>query len=452
MKITIIGSGYVGLVTGACLAVKGHRVTCVDIKRELVEKINQMQAPVYEPGLTEVLQKAVASGHLTATTDLRSSLLTSEVSIIAVGTPFGDGGIDLSYIENSAREIGAVLREKEDYHVVCIKSTVVPTTTDTLVKDIIKTASGKDPGEFGLTMNPEFLREGKAVEDFMVPDRIVIGAYDDQSFAVMKKVYEGFLDVPIIQVNLRTAETIKYAANALLATMISYSNEIASICEVTGGIDIKEVLEAVTLDKRFNPRIGNELANPEMNQYLQAGCGFGGSCFPKDVKALISYSAERGYRPRIIESTLNVNQEQPLRLLSRLEQKLDTFENKKIAVLGLAFKPGTDDVRESPSIAIITELLEQRAKVFGVDPIATENMESVIPLALPNIAYTTDYKIALQNADAVILVTPWPDFIKIPAKEYLRLMKKPLIVDGRRVLNKESLEKAGCDYLGVGLV
>lgn len=452
MKITIIGTGYVGLVTGACLAVRGHQVTCIDKKRDIVEKINNMQAPIYEPGLEKILKEVVASGRLAAGNDLKNSVLASEVSIITVGTPFGDGVIDLSSIENSAREIGEALREKHDFHIVCVKSTVVPTTTDTLVKNILRAASGKEPGEFGLAMNPEFLREGKAVEDFMYPDRIVIGADDERSFAGMRKVYDGFLDVPIIQVNIRTAEMIKYVANALLASLISFSNEAASICEATGGVDIKEVLAAVTLDKRFNPRIGNKLADPEMNQYLQAGCGFGGSCFPKDVKALISFSMEKGYLPRIMASTLTVNQEQPLRLVGRLEKKLGTFENKKIAVLGLAFKPGTDDIRESPSITIITKLLEKKAQVFGVDPVATRNMESVIPQAFPNVLYTTDYKIALQNADAVILATSWPDFIKIAPEEYLQLMKYPLVVDGRRVLDKKSLEKAGCIYLGVGLV
>jgi UDPglucose 6-dehydrogenase len=451
VKIAIIGTGYVGLVTGACLAAKGHQVTCIDKKQEIVDKINRMQMPIYEPGLEDLLKTVVASGNLAVTTGLRNAVLASQVSIVAVGTPFGDGKIDLRYIETAAKEIGTVLREKDEYHVVCIKSTVVPSTTDTLVKENLIAASGKEPGEFGLAMNPEFLREGKAVEDFMDPDRIVIGAYDDKSFAGMKKVYAGLFDAPIIQVNLRTAEMIKYAANALLATLISYSNEVASICEAAGGIDVKEVLEAVTLDRRFNPRIGNEPADAEIKKYLQAGCGFGGSCFPKDVKALIAFSAEKGYLPRIIKSTLRVNQEQPLALLRRLEEKMATLENKKIAVLGLAFKPGTDDVRESPSIAIITELLKKKARVWGVDPFATKKMGAIIPQKGLHVVYTKDPIAALEDADAAILVTSWPDFLKIPAKEYSELMNTPLVVDGRRVLDRGSLEKAGCSYLGVGL-
>ncbi len=451
VNIAIIGTGYVGLVTGACLAAKGHQVTCIDKKQDIVDKIKRMQMPIYEPGLEDLLKRVVASGNLAVTTDLRSAVLNSQVSIVAVGTPFGEGEIDLGCIEASAREIGVVLREKDEYHVVCIKSTVVPSTTDTLVKEYLMAASGKEPGEFGLAMNPEFLREGKAVQDFMDPDRVVIGAYDNKSFASMKKVYAGLFDAPIIQVNLRTAEMIKYTANALLATLISYSNEVASICEAAGGIDVKEVLEVVTLDKRFNPRIGNELADPEIKKYLQAGCGFGGSCFPKDVKALISFSAARGYLPRIIKSALSVNQEQPLALLRRLEQKMATFENKKIAVLGLAFKPGTDDVRESPSIAIITELLKKKARVWGVDPFAAENMAAIIPKRDPHVIYTTDHKAALEKADAAILITSWPDFLKIPAQEYAEFMNNPLVADGRRVLDRVSLEKAGCSYLGVGL-
>lgn len=451
MKISIIGTGYVGLVTGVCLAVKGHQVTCIDKNQKIVDKINHMETPIYEPGLQELLKQVITSGNLVATTELREHVLNSELSIIAVGTPFGNGEIDLTYIKNSSREIGTILKEKTGYHVVCVKSTVVPTTTDTFVMDILETSSGKKAGEFGLTMNPEFLREGKAVEDFMFPDRIVIGAYDNKSFGKMKEVYENLFDAPIIQVNLRTAEMIKYAANALLATLISYSNEIATICEVTGGIDVKEVLEGVTLDKRFNPRIDNKLVHPEMNKYLQAGCGFGGSCFPKDVKALISFSMEKGYIPSIINAVINVNNVQSLRLLQRLEEKLGKLEDKKIAVLGLAFKPDTDDVRESPSITIIQELLYKGARVYGVDPIAIENMNKVIPQDLKKVLYTKDYKKALQDADAAIVVTSWPEYMEIPYEDYVNLMKNPLVIDGRRVLDKDLLQAMGVSYIGVGL-
>lgn len=450
MKISIIGAGYVGLVTGVCLAAKGHQVICVDQKRDIVDMINNMKTPIYEPGLDGLLRQVVASGNLVATNDLYSSVSASELSMITVGTPCNDCGINLCYIEQAAREIGMVLREKDEYHIVCVKSTVVPTTTDTFVKKVLVDASGKDPAEFGLAMNPEFLREGSAVEDFLHPDRIVIGADDERSFFGMKKVYEAFPNVPVIRVNLRTAEMIKYIANTLLATLISYANEAASICETVGGIDIKDVLAAVMLDNRFSPRIGDELIVPQMIKYLEAGCGFGGSCFPKDVKALVAFSAAQGYLPQMMTSTLQINKKQPLRLLERLEAKLGTLENRKITIMGLSFKPDTDDVRESPSIAIINALLERNATVYGLDPVATENMERVMPRIAGKLIFTTDYQLALQNADAAILVTSWPAFINIPPREYVRLMKYPLVVDGRRVLNKEALEKAGCHYLGVG--
>lgn len=451
MKITVIGSGYVGLVTGVCLAAKGHEVVCIDKKKETVEAINNMITPIYEPGLETLLRQVVSLGRLSATVDLTDPVLNSEISIVAVGTPFGDGRIDLSFIEDAVREIGEVIREKNDYHVVCIKSTVVPTTTDTVVKDILEHASGKRTGEFGLAMNPEFLREGKAVEDFMNPDRIVIGAFDDKTYGIMKEIYAGF-DTPIIKVNLRTAEMIKYTANALLATLISYSNEVASICEATGGIDVKEVLKAVTLDKRLNPRVDGQLINPEMIKYLEAGCGFGGSCFPKDVKALISYSSKKGYMPRIIESTVSVNQEQPLRAVKRLELALGGLADKKIALLGLAFKPETDDVRESPSIKIIRELISKSARVYGVDPIAVESMDRVIPQVESRLVYTTEYQLALKDADAVMIVTSWAEFTQIPPKEFTKLMRNPLIVDCRRIFDKSRIEETGAVYIGTGLV
>lgn len=451
MRISIVGTGYVGLVTGVCLASKGHEVICVDKRKDIVEKINNMQTPIYEVGLQDLLEEVIKAGKLTATTELGSSVINSHVSIIAVGTPFGNDEIDLSYIKQSAQEIGTILKDKKSYHVVCVKSTVVPTTTDTLVREVLESSSGKKVGEFGLAMNPEFLREGKAVEDFMYPDRIVIGAFDERSFITMEKIYEGFFDAPIIKTNLRTAELIKYTANCLLATLISFSNEIASICEVTGEVDVKEILEAVTLDKRFNPRKNGELTNPEMINYVRAGCGFGGSCFPKDVKALVSYSKALGYEPKIIDYTISVNKKQPLKLVDKLEETLGTLKDKKVAVLGLAFKPDTDDIRESPSIPIVKELLQRGAVVYGVDPIAIEHMDKVIPQDGASIIYTKDYKEALSYAHAAILVTSWNEFVDIPAQEFLLFMSNPVIIDGRRAYDKVSFKNLGVLYHGVGL-
>lgn len=450
MRISVIGTGYVGLVTGVCLASKGHQVICIDKRPEIVNRITNMEAPIYEPGLEELLRDVVTKGTLVATTDLKNAVMNTDVSIISVGTPYGDGKIDLQYIESAVTEIGNVLREKSHYHVICVKSTVIPTTTDTLVKNILEDTSGKKAGKFGLAMNPEFLREGKAVEDFMSPDRIVIGAYDKKSFESMKKVYKDFFDAPIIQVNLRTAEMIKYTANALLATLISYSNEVAVICEKVGNMDIKEVLEGVTLDKRFNPRVNGNLIYPEMVSYLRAGCGFGGSCFPKDVKALSSFSKEMGYSPLMIQATLDINYTQPYRLIERLQEILGNLENRKIAVLGLSFKPYTDDIRESPSLVIIKELIANKAKIVGVDPIAIENAKKIFPQN-EFLCYSTNYKNALQEAEAAILVTQWPEFTKITPQEVKELMKIPILIDGRRVFDKSSFEEVGVQYIGVGL-
>ncbi|MDP4181191.1 MAG: UDP-glucose/GDP-mannose dehydrogenase family protein [Bacillota bacterium] len=451
MKISIIGTGYVGLVSGVCLAAKGHKVICVDKKTDIVTRINNKEATIYEPGLDPILKQVVSNGNLTAVDNLRYAVMCSDVSIIAVGTPFGNGKIDLSYIIGCANEIGQILRDKNSYHVVCVKSTVAPTTTDTVVKSILETASGKSIGQFGLAMNPEFLREGKAVEDFMSPDRIVIGAYDDRSFNVINKIYKSKFKAPIIRVNLRTAEMIKYTSNALLASLISYSNEIASICEETGGIDVKEVLESVTLDKRFNPKKGAKLVNPEMIKYLRAGCGFGGSCFPKDVKALISFSESKGYTPDLLHATIDINETQPLRLVRRLEASLGSLQDKKIAVLGLAFKPDTDDMRESPSLIIIKELLLKKAKVFAADPIAIENANKALASDASELSFCADYKQALQDADAAVLVTSWPEFASISRDEFVDLMKNPVILDGRRVYDKSIMEEAGINYIGVGL-
>jgi UDPglucose 6-dehydrogenase/GDP-mannose 6-dehydrogenase len=451
MKISIIGTGYVGLVTGVCLAHKGHKITCVDKREDIVIRINNREATIYEPGLQVLLEQVIDKGNLKATTDLRHAVMNSDVSIIAVGTPFGDGRIDLSYIIGCANEIGEILKDKDKYHVVCVKSTVAPTTTDTIVKTILETVSGKKVGEFGLAMNPEFLREAKAVEDFMNPDRIVIGAYDNKSFNVVNRIYKGNFKAPIIRVNLRTAEMIKYTSNALLATLISYSNEIASICEETGEVDIRDVLESVTLDKRFNPKVGNRLVNPEMISYLRAGCGFGGSCFPKDVKALISFSSGKGYEPDMLQSTMNINETQPIRLVKRLERNLGGLADKKIAVLGLAFKPDTDDIRESPALIIIRELIRKKAKVFAVDPIAVDNASMVLPKDNEELHLLTDYKMALQNADAAMLITSWPEFTCIPSYEFVSFMNKPVLVDGRRVYDKNIMENAGISYIGVGL-
>lgn len=457
MKISIIGTGYVGLVTGVCLAEKGNFIICVDKIKEKVDPINAGKSPVYEQGLNKLLIKNINNGHLVASMDLKKAVQDTDISIIAVGTPNNNGEIDLSEIRKVAREVGQVLKEKEDYHVVTVKSTVVPKTTDTIVKNILESTSGKKAGEFGLCMNPEFLREGSTVEDFMNPDRIVIGAFDERSATALLKVYDDF-DCPKLVTNLRTAEMIKYTANSLLATLISFSNEIASICEGISDIDVTEVLQWVHFDKRFMPFIldertkKNKRVKPGMISYLWAGCGYGGSCFPKDVQALYAFAKEQKLEPKILRSTIEINKNQPLRLFERAKKSLGTFRNKKVAILGLSFKPNTDDMRETPAIPIIENLLADGAKVICHDPIAMENAKNNV-LKEYDVEFASSKEDAIEGAEVVFLITSWKEYYEISPEQFRKSLKGkyPMTVDGRRIYNKKDMESQGIHYIGVGL-
>ncbi|MGE5631240.1 MAG: UDP-glucose dehydrogenase family protein [Caulobacteraceae bacterium] len=450
MKISIIGTGYVGLVSGVCLALKGHEVVCVDNNEEIVDKINNSKAAIYEPYLDEYLETAVADGKLTATTDMEYAVGNTDVSIVAVGTPFNNNGIDLCFIRKVVEDLGRLIKEKEAYHVVCIKSTVVPATTDTFVRGIIESESGKKAGEFGLVMNPEFLREGEAVTDFMKPDRIVIGAYDDKSYNVFKEVYEGKFDAPIMRVSLRTAEMIKYASNSFLALLISYSNEIAAISESVGGMDVEEILGSVSLDRRLTTRFMGEIIKPEIIKYLKAGRGFGGSCFPKDVKALIEFSRQHGYSPKLLEDTIRVNERQIKRITGKLEKEIGCIEGKKIMILGLAFKPFTDDIRESPSIKLMNELSGKKARIYCADPIVTDNTIKELQSG-ENISYIRDYNIILKDMDAVLLMTPWPEYVQLDEDDRIKGCAGTVFFDCCRAWNKNKITEFGIKYIGIGL-
>lgn len=449
MKVSIIGAGYVGLVTGVCLAEKGHEVICVDKVAEIVRKINNKQSLIYESDLDELLARTTDKGSFIATQDMKWAVINTDVTIVAVATPQREEGIDLRYIREVSKEIGIILRHKESYHVVCIKSTVVPSTTDTYIGSIIEEHSEKHVGDFGLCMNPEFLREGNAITDFMKPDRIIIGAEDDRSFNVMNDLYSIFKGVPILRTNLRTAEMIKYTMNSLLALLISFSNEIANISEAVGNIDVQEVLNGIRLDKRFNPCINGTLVNPGILAYLAAGCGFGGSCLPKDISSLATFSEKKKYVPDMIKAAIKVNEAQSVRLINRLERELGDLSHKKITVLGLAFKPDSDDIRQSPSIKIIQQLIEKGANVFACDPVAVDNAKE---LALSNVKYSTNYKDVLRGADACILVTKWSEYENIRPDEFKQLMKTPVVFDGRRVYDKAAFKSSGIKYFGIGLV
>jgi len=354
MKIAVVGTGYVGLVSGVCLAVKGHDVVCVDSDQRKVDLIRQGIPPIFERGLEPLLRKHIGK-NLQATTDLRRAVLDSELSIIAVGTPFAGGEIDLTFIKTVSRQIGEALRDKTSYSTVVVKSTVVPGTTDGTVLPILEEASGKKAGrDFGVGMNPEFLTEGEAVEDFMHPDRIVLGGNDDQAIAALEKVYTGFDHVEKLRTNLRTAEMIKYASNSLLATAISFANELANLGAAIGGIDTVEVMRGVHLSNYLTTvQPDGTRKGPGILSFLSAGCGFGGSCLPKDVKALVAHGRKAGVPMNLLDAVVQVNEQQPRKVLDLLKKHHPSLKGVRTAVLGLSFRPDTcANLRPSRSCAL----------------------------------------------------------------------------------------------------
>lgn len=446
MKISIIGTGYVGLVSGACLAEKGNNVTCIDIDELKVEKINNCISPIFENSLEELLKKNVTNRRLVASTNLRNAVKNSELSIIAVGTPFDGNKIDLSSIEKVTKEIGATLKDKNTYHVVVVKSTVIPGTTDDVILPILEKSSGMKAGEdFGLGVNPEFLREGCAINDFMNPDRIILGGRDSKTIDKLLELYDVFGGVDKLITNNRTAEMIKFTSNSLFATFISFSNEIGNICALTPGVDVKDVMAGVHLDKRLSPILSDgRRIRPGFLSYLEAGCGFGGSCFPKDIKSFISYAENMKEIPILLRSVIEVNQNQPDKLIQLLRKYYKSFNGLKVAILGLAFKPDTDDLRYSPAIPVIKSLLQDGAHVKAYDPIASTEAKKIF--GTYHIEYPKTLNDTIGDVDAVILITRWNEFENL---SYLmsNLERPPLIIDGRRILNKNSYTK----YEGIGL-
>ena len=445
MKVSVMGTGYVGLVSGVCLAAKGHEVICVDIDKEKVANINNGIPPIYEEGLEDLLKENIGKT-LVATDALHKAVQDTDLSLIAVGTPFDGEHIDLSYIKDVSRQIGEAIKDKDGYHVVVVKSTVVPGTSDKVVLPILESASGKMAGaDFGVGMNPEFLREGEAINDFMYPDRIVLGGIDKRTHDALREIYRPFAGVDVLETNNQTAEMIKYTSNSLLATMISFSNEIGNLCAALGGIDVTEVMGGVHLDKRLSPILDDGTRiTPKFTTYLEAGCGFGGSCFPKDVKALIAYGKQSGEPMDLLSSVINVNNSQPDKVLGLLGKYFSSFEGLKIGILGLAFKPGTDDMRESPAIPIVNELIAQGAVIKAYDPVAQHEAGKIFDTG--KITYCEDLSETLDNVDGVLLLTRWDNFREVP--ELLsRMDKKPVFIDGRRMLDKNTIE----NYEGIGL-
>lgn len=445
MKISIIGTGYVGIVTGACFAEKGHHVMCVDIDQSKVELINKGTAPIYERGLGDLLKKH-AGDRLRATTDLADAVQQTDLSMIAVGTPFDGNEIDLTYIKNVAKQLGQALRTKSGYHVVIVKSTVVPGTTDDVVLPILEESSGKKAGvDFGVGMNPEFLTEGEAVNEFMYPDRIVLGGIDQLTIERQAELYQGFPDVEVLRTNNKTAEMIKYAANSLLATCISFSNEIANLCAAIKDVDVVDVMQGVHISRYLSVQLpGSKRVQPPVVSFLAAGCGFGGSCFPKDVKALAAHGEKHHVSMDLLNAVLAINEQQPQEVMHLLKKRLPVLKGIKVCVLGLAFRPDTNDMRESPAIPIIRSLLREGAMVHAYDPAASDEARKIFSAS--ELELSGSLSDAMAKAEAVVLVTRWDEFKKVP--ELLKgRMPQPLLVDGRRLLDKASITR----YEGIGL-
>lgn len=443
MKISVIGTGYVGIVSGACFSEIGHDCVCVDVDQAKVDRINRGEAPIHENGLDELLRKHVGKS-LSATTDLRAAVLDTEITFIAVGTPFDGQRIDLSYVREVARQIGTVLREKAAFHVVVVKSTVVPGTTDDVVRVELEKASGKRAGvDFGVGMNPEFLTEGTAIDDFMRPDRIVIGGSDERSIEAQRRVYAPFDQTPTMATNNKTAEMIKYVSNSVLATMISFSNEMGNLCSALGDVDVADVMSGVHLARYFTSTLDDgRRVKAGISSFLWAGCGYGGSCLPKDTKALSAHGAAHGAPMPLLDAVISTNLAQPRRMLAKLQAQFPQLQGVKVAVLGLAFKEDTDDMRESPAIPIVKMLVEAGVDVVAYDPIAMPAAKPLLPGA---VRYAPTLEGVLEGVDAAMLITRWAEFQRVPELLAGRA-KQPLVIDGRRVLKPAALAR----YDGIG--
>jgi UDPglucose 6-dehydrogenase len=443
MRAAIIGAGYVGLVTGVGLAARGHHVTVVDLDSATVARLNAGEPPIHERGLPDRLRDVVRAGRFRATGMLAEALVGAEIALIAVGTPTRDGAIDLRQVERAARGIGTFLATAEKFLPVVVKSTVVPGTTDGVVRAELTAASGR-PRAFGLGMNPEFLREGEAVADVLAPDRIVLGHEDAVTLAALERLYAPW-DCDKLRVNTRTAELIKYANNALLAVQISAANEIAGLASALGGIDAMEVMRGVGLDRRWRPvgADGGRAPAPILD-YLVPGCGFGGSCLPKDVQALRTLGRANGQSMRLLDAVLAVNAAQPAQVGAILAADAPPLEGRACLVLGLAFKPGTDDVRDSASLAVVSDLLARGASVTAHDPVAAGNFRRALGTSASRVRFVDDWRGEVAGAEAVVVTTAWP--------EYRALIQVPLA--GKRVLDARRMfapaELPGARYLAIG--
>lgn len=458
MKVCVIGTGYVGLVTGACLARIGHHVICVDNNEEKVKVMQAGQSPIFEPGLSEILRTSIDAGNIEFTTDLKAGVEHGDILFIAVGTPaLPTGESDTRYVEAVARGIGSHLTG--DYKVIVNKSTV-PIGSGDWVKIIVleglaesKKQAGQSnnssalssEGLFDVVSNPEFLREGSAVYDTFNPDRIVLGGADPNAIAKMQELYEPIVKrqfaedqtlppVPVVVTDLSSAEMVKYAANAFLATKISFINEVANICDRVGA-DVVQVAKGIGLDSRIG------------GKFLQAGLGWGGSCFPKDVSALVHTATDYGYEATLLEAAISVNKHQRVIVIEKLQQTLKILKGKTVGLLGLTFKPDTDDMRDAPALTLIDELNRLGAKVKAYDPLLSQ---SGFSHGLSHVSVETDVERLADHCDALVLVTDWQAFKTLDFKSMANLMVNPVLIDGRNFLDRKMLESAGFQYVGIG--
>jgi UDPglucose 6-dehydrogenase len=439
MNIAVIGSGYVGLVSGVCFAEMGNKVTCVDIDQKKIQKLQKGIIPIFEPGLEQMVLKNVKNNNLFFTTNLGEAISDAEIVFIAVGTPMGDdGSADLQYVLAVAKSIGQTMQKRL---VVVDKSTVPIGTADKVKATIqIELDIRKSDLEFDVVSNPEFLKEGAAIADFMKPDRVVIGADSEVAFDLMKQLYSPFFRTHdrFITMDIRSAEMTKYAANAMLATKISFMNEIANICEIVGA-DANMVRTGIGSDKRIG------------YSFIYPGAGYGGSCFPKDVKALKKIAEEHGYKANLISSVEDVNDAQKLVIAQKIVKRFgEDLTGKTFGLWGLAFKPGTDDMREAPSIYVVKELISRGAKVQAYDPKAMEEAKECYLNGLDNVAYVDSKYAVLKNADALILLTEWKEFRSPDFEEIKEQLVSPVIFDGRNQYNAFNLEEKGFEYFQIG--
>jgi len=436
MNIAIVGSGYVGLVTGVCLAQIGHKVMCVDVDEDKIKKLKQGKIPIYEPGLEDLLKKNLKNKRITFTSSIKSATKKSTAIFIAVGTPSKkNGDADLTYVENVARQIAVNMNE---YKLIIEKSTV-PAETGKRVQRTVEMnlpkkfrKGSKSTLDFDVASNPEFLREGSAIHDFMNPDRVVIGVETKKAEKLFREIYKP-LKPHIIVTNISSAELIKHASNSFLATKISFINAISKICDHLGA-DVLRVAEGMGFDKRIG------------RAFLNAGVGYGGSCFPKDVDAFIRISDKSGYSFNLLKEVRNINEQQKIAFLRLIEDKLWIIKNKVIGVLGLAFKPDTDDMRSAPAIDIINMLQHEGAKIRAYDPVAMSNAKKI----LKNVTYSRDPYLTARDCDCLLLLTEWEEFKKLNFKKLKSVMNQPVLFDGRNLYHDKNLKKLGFEYYGIG--